>query len=62
MIICGICNITTNDPALYITLLQNAMLAAGVITLIQLWSIGPVGGRNDAIIPKNGWGNHARFL
>ena len=44
MIICGICNITTDDPALYVTLLQNAMLAAGVITLIQLWSIGPIGG------------------
>ena len=23
MIICGICNITTSDPSLYITLLQN---------------------------------------
>ena len=50
MIICGICNITTNDPALYITLLQNAMLAAGVITLIQLWSIGPVGGQVPVIM------------
>ena len=50
MIICGICNITTNDPALYITLLQNAMLAAGIITLIQLWSIGPVGGQVPVIM------------
>ena len=50
MIICGICNITTSDPSLYITLLQNAMLAAGVITLIQLWSIGPVGGQVPVIM------------
>ena len=32
MIICGICGITAEQPALYVTLLQNAMLAAGVIT------------------------------
>ena len=50
MIICGICNISTNDSALYVTLLQNAMLAAGVITLIQLWSIGPVGGQVPVIM------------
>ena len=45
MIICGICGITSEHPDIYVTLLQNAMLAAGVITLIQLWSIGPVGGQ-----------------
>ena len=28
MIICGICGITSEEPALYVTLLQNAMLAA----------------------------------
>jgi len=50
MIICGICNITTNDPALYVTLLQNAMLVAGIITLIQLWSIGPIGGQVPVIM------------
>lgn len=50
MIICGVCNITTGDPALYVTLLQNAMLAAGIITLIQLWSIGPVGGQVPVIM------------
>ena len=50
MIICGICGITSEEPALYVTLLQNAMLAAGVITLIQLWSIGPVGGQVPIIM------------
>ena len=30
MIICGICGISADDPALYVTLLQNAMLAAGI--------------------------------
>lgn len=50
MIICGICGITTDEPALYVTLLQNAMLVAGLITLIQLWSIGPVGGQVPVIM------------
>ena len=50
MIICGICGISGSEPALYVTLLQNAMLAAGVITLIQLWSIGPVGGQVPIIM------------
>ena len=50
MIICGICGITSEEPALYVTLLQNAMLAAGLITLIQLWSIGPVGGQVPIIM------------
>ena len=50
MIICGICGITADEPALYVTLLQNAMLAAGVITLLQLWSVGPVGGQVPVIM------------
>ncbi|MBD5161748.1 MAG: purine permease [Oscillibacter sp.] len=50
MIICGICGITTDEPALYVTLLQNAMLVAGIITLIQLWSIGPIGGQVPVIM------------
>jgi NCS2 family nucleobase:cation symporter-2 len=50
IIICGICGITTDEPALYVTLLQNAMLAAGIITLIQLWSVGPIGGQVPVIM------------
>ena len=49
MIICGICGITGMQE-LYVTLLQNAMLAAGIITLIQLWSIGPIGGQVPIIM------------
>ena len=52
MIICGAgyCGISTSDPGLYVTLLQNTMLAAGIITLIQLWSIGPIGGQVPVIM------------
>ena len=34
-----------NDSALLVTLLQNAMLIAGVVTLIQVFAIGPVGAK-----------------
>ena len=36
--------------AMQVTLLQNAMLMAGVITLIQLYAIGPVGGKVPIIM------------
>ena len=50
IIICGICGINSEMPELYVTLLQNAMLVAGIVTLIQLWSIGPVGGQVPIIM------------
>lgn len=50
MIICGVCGITANDHALYVTLLQNAMLVAGLVTLVQLFSIGPIGGQVPIIM------------
>ena len=31
--------------ALQVSLLQNAMLIAGIVTLVQVFSIGPVGGK-----------------
>lgn len=34
-----------NDQALLVTLLQNAMIIAGVITLLQIFAIGPVGAK-----------------
>lgn len=34
-----------NDTSLLVILLQNAMLIAGVVTLIQIFAIGPVGQR-----------------
>lgn len=36
--------------ALQVSLLQNAMLMAGVVTLIQLYAIGPVGGKVPIIM------------
>lgn len=50
MIICGACGITSGDHALYVTLLQNAMLVAGLVTLVQLFSIGPIGGQVPIIM------------
>ena len=40
----------TEFADLQIALLQNAMLIAGVVTLIQLFSIGPVGGKVPIIM------------
>ena len=52
LIITGACGITGgNDLAqLQIELLQNAMLVAGLITLLQLFSVGPVGGKVPIIM------------
>jgi len=44
LIITGICGISAGS-ALQITILQNAMLLAGLITLIQVIGMGPVGGK-----------------
>ena len=50
IIICGACGITSENPALYVTLLQNAMLVAGLVTLVQLYAIGPIGGKVPIIM------------
>ena len=44
LIITGVCGIASGDR-LQVAILQNAMFIAGLITLIQLFRIGPVGGR-----------------
>ena len=49
IIICGACGIIADEPALYVTLLQNAMLVAGLVTLVQLYAIGPIGGKATMI-------------
>ena len=36
--------------AIQVVLLQNAMLIAGIVTLIQLFSVGPVGGKVPIIM------------
>ena len=50
IIICGACGIAVEDPALYVSLLQNAMLVAGLVTLVQLYGIGPIGGKVPIIM------------
>ena len=47
LILMSICGITTDAGfgALRVSLLQNAMLVAGLVTLIQLYPIGPIGGK-----------------
>ena len=46
LVITGACGIAGGEFAdLQVSLIQNAMLIAGVVTLIQLFSIGPIGGK-----------------
>ena len=45
LIITGTCGIASGEFAsLQLALLQNAMLVAGIVTLVQLFSISPIGG------------------
>ncbi len=51
LIITSACGIAGGEFAdLQLQLLQNAMLVAGIVTLVQLFSIGPVGGRVPIIM------------
>lgn len=51
LIITQACQIVSGDYfTLRLSLLQNAMLIAGVVTLIQLFSIGPIGGKVPIIM------------
>ena len=43
LVVGGACGL--RDLGLMVPLIQNAMLIAGLVTLVQLWTIGPVGGR-----------------
>ena len=47
MILMAVCGITTDAGfgALRVSLLQNAMLVAGIVTFLQLYPIGPIGAR-----------------
>ena len=49
LIITGVCGIESGSE-LQVALLQNAMLIAGIVTLVQLFTIGPVGGRVPIIM------------
>ncbi len=51
LIITGACGIAGGEFAdLQVSLLQNAMLVAGIVTLVQLFAIGPVGGKVPVIM------------
>ena len=51
LIITSACGIAGGEFAdLQVSLLQNAMFVAGVVTLVQLFSIGPVGGQVPIIM------------
>lgn len=51
LIITGACGIAGGEFAdLQVSLLQNAMLVAGIVTLVQLFAIGPVGGKVPIIM------------
>ena len=41
LVIGGACSLA--DAGLMVPVIQNAMLVAGLVTLVQLWTIGPVG-------------------
>ena len=46
LVITGACGIAGGEFAdLQVTLIQNAMLVAGLVTLVQLFAIGPIGGK-----------------
>ena len=50
--ICGACGISGSEEFahLQVSLLQNAMFVAGVVTLVQLYAIGPIGGKVPIIM------------
>ncbi len=51
LIITGSCGIAGGEFAdLQVALLQNAMLVAGLVTLVQLFAIGPIGGKVPIIM------------
>lgn len=51
LIITSACGMTGQEWAgLQVDLLQNAMLVAGIVTLVQLYAIGPVGGKVPIIM------------
>ena len=52
LLICGACGISGSEEFahLQVSLLQNAMFVAGVVTLVQLYAIGPIGGKVPIIM------------
>ena len=51
LIVMGVCGLATAEFAdVQLALLQNAMLVAGIVTLVQLYAIGPIGGKVPIIM------------
>ena len=51
IIITGACGLASGEfAALQLNLFQNAMFVAGIVTLVQLYSIGPIGGNVPIIM------------
>ena len=48
LVIGGACAL--GDAGLMVPVIQNAMLIAGLITLLQLWTIGPIGARLPCVM------------
>lgn len=49
ILIAGACGISAGSP-LQVSILQNAMLVAGLVTFVQLFTIGPVGARLPVVM------------
>ena len=64
LIITGVCGIgsASEYADIQVALLQNAMIIAGVVTLIQLFAIGPVGGKVPIIMgTSSGFRFHGKY-
>lgn len=48
LVIGGACGLA--DAGLMVSVIQNAMLVAGLVTLVQLWTIGPIGARLPCVM------------
>ena len=48
LVIGGACSL--GDSGLMVPVIQNAMLVAGIVTLVQLWTIGPIGARLPCVM------------
>ena len=48
LVIGGACAL--GDAGLIVPVIQNAMLIAGLVTLVQLWTIGPIGARLPCVM------------
>ena len=61
LIIMGACGIAGGEFAdLQVSVLQNAMFVAGVVTLVQLFAIGPIGGKVPIIMGTSRCANSFR--